>query len=225
MIRALIPSLYFNLKYLPLSQAIKLPILLYKPRFVNNSGTIRINGEVKFGMVKLGINTVSIFPNNGIIIENRGHIEFNGTTTVGNNSAITLRKGARLEFGNKFVASTGLRLVCYDSVTFEDNVRIGWNCQIIDTDFHTIKSADTNKEAAKSYGPIRIGHDVWVANGCKLYKNVSIPHSSVVGADTIIHKPIDCAPYSLIVNKREVLVKKSGIFRDMNDDKIKYNDI
>lgn len=222
MIRALIPSLYFNLRYLPLSQALKLPILLYKPHFINNPGTVRINGKVHFGMIKLGIYGVSIFPNNGIVIENRGQIIFNGVTTIGNNSAITLREGATLEIGNKFVASTGLKLVCYDSVTFEDNVRIGWNCQIIDTDFHTIKTTDGGGEAGKSYGPIRIGHDVWVANGCKLYKNVSIPHSSVVGADTIIHKPIDCKPYSLIVNKREVLVKKEGIFRDMSDDKIKY---
>lgn len=27
------------------------------------------------------------------------------------------------------------------------------------------------------YGPISVGHDVWIANGCKIYKNVSIPRS------------------------------------------------
>ena len=32
-LRSLLSSIYFNFHYLPLSQAMKLPILLYKPKF------------------------------------------------------------------------------------------------------------------------------------------------------------------------------------------------
>lgn len=67
-----------------------------------------------------------------------------------------------------------------------------------------------------------MGHDVWIANGCKIYKNVSVPHTCVVGADTILHKPIQCAPYSLITNKIETSVKTIGAYLDRNDDKPNY---
>lgn len=43
-VRYLIPTLYFNLKYLPFSQAVKLPIILYKPHLYKMRGRIVIEG-------------------------------------------------------------------------------------------------------------------------------------------------------------------------------------
>ena len=43
-LRSLLPTLYFNFKCLPLKQAIKLPIFLYRPRIVSCSGKITILG-------------------------------------------------------------------------------------------------------------------------------------------------------------------------------------
>lgn len=39
MLRSIFSTIYFNLYYLPFKQAIKLPILLYKPHLINVSST------------------------------------------------------------------------------------------------------------------------------------------------------------------------------------------
>ncbi|MDE6654653.1 MAG: hypothetical protein K2K37_09740 [Muribaculaceae bacterium] len=171
-------------------------------------------------MIKLGIHIVSIFPNNGIMLENLGCIRFKGETTIGGNSAISVGKDGYLELGDRFNANTGLRIACYHNISFGENVLVGWNTQVIDTDFHTLTSAETGWKS-KGYGPVKIGHDVWIANNCRIYKNVSVPHSCVVGADTILHKAVDCPPRSLITSKIETTIT-TGIYRDSTDDKIHY---
>lgn len=219
-IRALIPSVIFYLKSLPISQAVKLPIILYKPRIINQKGKIIINGPIKFGMIKLGINTISILPNNGIVIENRGIIIFEGNTSIGNNSSVSLGEKGKLIFGSNFSATGGLRIVCYSNITFKENVLIGWDTLFMDTDLHATKNINGIK--SKGYGPILIGENVWIGNGCKIYKNVSIPGKCIIGADTIVHKSLNCPPYSLIYNKREIAMETSNIYLDRFDDIIYY---
>lgn len=58
--RFLIQSIFFNFHYLPFRQAIKLPILLYKPKFISLKGRVIISAShVKTGMIILGS---SMFP-------------------------------------------------------------------------------------------------------------------------------------------------------------------
>lgn len=213
----------FNFRHLSFHQACHLPVLLYKADLRNTSGKFKITVPVRFGMIRLGVESVSIFPNTGIMIENRGTIVFNGKAYIGNNSAISLGKTGILEFGDNFSATTGLKLACYHSISFDRNVLVGWNAQIVDTDFHALKNVKSGGGVKnKGYGPVRIGHDVWIANGCKIYKNVSIPDSCVVGADTILHKAVECPPNSVITNKIETSIRTTGIFHDRNDDRIEY---
>ena len=55
-LRMLLPSLWFNFKYLPFKQAVKLPILLYKPTFLELKGSVVIESDsIRFGMIRLGI--------------------------------------------------------------------------------------------------------------------------------------------------------------------------
>lgn len=220
-IRALIPSIIFNLRNLPLRQALKLPIVVYKLRTVKNSGKIRICGPLKPGMIKLGVNAVSLFPNSGLMLENRGTIVFNGRATIGNSSSISLGSHGVLEFGKNFAATAGLKLACYHSIRFGDNVLVGWDTLVTDTDFHVLKSV-TGEGGSKGFGPISVGHDVWIANGCKLYKNATIPDYCVVGADTCLYKPVNCEPYSLITNKREMEIRTTGKYRDRDNDRIEF---
>lgn len=138
-VRAFFPSLIFNFRHLPFKQACKLPILLYKAKFGFCGGSFIFNCHVKFGLVKLGRNTVSIYPNSGISLENRGKIIFNGKLTIGNASAISVGRTGILEFGDNVAATTSLKLACYNSIHFHDNVLIGWDCLMTDTDFHKLK--------------------------------------------------------------------------------------
>ncbi|MBD5194567.1 MAG: hypothetical protein HDS87_02420 [Bacteroidales bacterium] len=215
-LRALIPSIYFNFRKLPFKQACRLPILLYKPEFINISGKIIINSEVRFGLIKLGLNAVSLNPNTGIRIENYGKIIFNGTTRIGNHSVLTVGKNGIIEFGKEFRATTGLQLICYKSVNFRDKVIIGWNVMMSDMDFHYLTNHETG-ETTQGYGSISVGENVWIANGCKLYKNVTIPDYCVVGADTILHGPVLCPPYSTITTQYKKVISTKGYYLDWDN--------
>lgn len=137
-VRTLIPSLIFNLRHLPFRQACKLPILLYKAKLGYCGGNFIFNCPVKFGLVKLGCNVASIYPNSGISLENSGKIIFNGKLTIGNASAISVGRAGILEFGNNVAATSSLKLVCYNSINLYDNVLVGWDCMMTDTDFHKL---------------------------------------------------------------------------------------
>lgn len=52
----LIKTIFFNLKYLPLNQAVKLPIYVYRDvRFNRLKGNIQLNApQVYRGMIKIG---------------------------------------------------------------------------------------------------------------------------------------------------------------------------
>lgn len=127
-LRSLPYSIYFNFHYLPFRQAVKLPILLYKPKLLKLKGIVKIGGgKISTGMIRLGFPTVSLFPNSGITFENQGgSILFHGKCSIGNNSAISIGRKGFVEFGNDFKSTTSLRLTSYDKITFGDRVRLGW---------------------------------------------------------------------------------------------------
>lgn len=220
-LRSLLQSVYFNFRYLPMRQAWKLPILFYKPKKLKCTGKFEFNCPIKFGMIKLGVNLVSIYPDSGIKFENKGKIIFNGKLTIGNNSAISVGKSGTLTFGDDVLATCSLKLACYNSITFEDNVLIGWDCLFIDTDFHKLTSI--RPCPGKAYGPIHVGHNTWIATGCKLYKNATVPPECVVGADTILHKPVGCAPKSLISNEHKTIVHSTPVYLDKTQAEIIYS--
>ena len=65
----MIPSLYFNLRYLPFKQGVKMPILINKPHLHKMNGKIVIDAaKITTGMIKLG----------GICIQIQEYISHNG---------------------------------------------------------------------------------------------------------------------------------------------------
>lgn len=74
-LRYIVPTLYFNFHYLPFRQALRLPIVLYKPHLLACKGKIRLepeDGRIWHGMIRLGFLNSSIYPNHGITWENKG---------------------------------------------------------------------------------------------------------------------------------------------------------
>ena len=219
-LRSLPYSIYFNLHYLPLKTAIRLPILLYKPRLLSLKGQVMIEGRLKYGQVRLGFPTVSLYPNSGIMFENHGgKVVFKGACTVGNNSALSIGSKGRIEFGDGF-SSSSLRITSYDSITFGNNVRIGWDSLVMDTDFHKLTKLCGGYTSG--HGAITIGSDCWLGNGCRIMKRTKIPDHCVVSAGTTLSGPVDVPRYSVIGIKLDVVVKGTGMWRNVDDDVIEY---
>lgn len=219
-LRSLPQSIFFNFKFLPLCQAIHLPILLYKPKFESLKGIIKINGGIRFGMIRLGTNQVDLYPNSGITLNLRGTIVFNGRCSIGNNSVISTGGKSLVEFGHNFCATTTLKLVSYKHILFGDNVLVGWDCLFTDTDFHKLTNLDGSFN--KGYGEIRIGYNNWIANGCRILKNVETPNDIVVGAYTVLTGKISVPEKSVIGNNHEIKILKENCYLNMQDMKINY---
>lgn len=217
-LRSLPYTLYFNFYYLPLAQAVKLPIWLYKPRLLACQGRVVIDPSTKIspGMIKLGNNIVSIYPNNGITWEHRGIMYFKGRASIGNSSYISTGKDSEITFGPRFHATASFRLVSYYKISFGQSCTIGWDCIIMDTDLHALTRIDGSK--SKGYGMITIGNHNWIANNCSLLKNVRTPDYLVVAANTVLTKSYQNIPaYSVIGSSHEVKVLGQGWLDTEND--------
>lgn len=216
-------SIYFNFHYLPFTQALRLPILLYKPKLLKCKGEIQIDSDkISTGMIQLGKPVVSIYPNTGISIEMEGSIIFKGNCIIGNNSFISVGPTGTIIFGKMFYATSSLKLVCYKEILFGTQVLIGWENVFCDTDFHSIKLCGTS-EKQRSYAPIIIGSYNWFAMKCNTMKGVKTPNNTIIGANSLLTRDYtNISEYCLIAGHPAKLIK-SGVYRDISDDSIDYN--
>lgn len=186
MMRALLPSIYFNFTNLPFRQAIKLPILTYRTRFLSNKGEVHIDSDaISFGMIRLGFKTTDLFPNTGLSLRNEGIITFKGKCTIGNDSYIICGKKGHLFFGNNFYATGNFRMVSEVSIIIGDDVLVGWGCVFLDTDFHPLYDI-TNKNFKNAYGKVTIGNNNWFSSFCMLLHSVETSENCVFGSRSII---------------------------------------
>ena len=90
----------------------------------------------------------------------------------------------------------------------------------MDTSFHTLKLIDGRK--TKGYGSIHIGNNVWIASSCKIFQNTVLPDYCVVASGSFVNKDYSNIPSYSMLAGNPLTVKKSGIYRDLDDDVINY---
>lgn len=177
----------FNYHYLPFKQAVKLPIWLKKADLVSMKGTVRIEAEkISMGMIQLGYRDTSIYPNDGIMWENKGaDVVFRGKCRIGNHSFLSMGEGASVVFGDDFRNSGAMKLVANHKVIFGRTVSVGWETLIMDDNLHPLY--DTVKQEYKpSGGDILIGDYNWLATGCKVLHGVKTPERCIFSAGSLI---------------------------------------
>lgn len=196
----------------------RIPIFLYKPKFISLAGRIIIESHVKTGMIRLGFPTVGLYPNNGIIIENRGIIKFANNCIIGNSSSIVIGKNGVLEFGENFVATAALKMVCYNSIKIGDNSLFGWESIVTDTDFH---SFNRNGLKTKGIGSIVIGDNNWLAMQCLVLKNTKTPNYLISTARSVLNK--DYSQYErIMISGQPADIIEQNVWHDHKDDAIQF---
>lgn len=102
----------------------------------------------------------------------------------------TWEPGAVLEVGDGF-AMTGGSLCAAERITIGNNVAIGANSTIADTDFHPLNPVIRHQRPQESdTAPILIEDDVFIGMNCLILKGVTIGHGSVIGAGSVVAKDI-----------------------------------
>lgn len=95
----------------------------------------------------------------------------------------TSREDAKLRIGNN-CSFSGVTIWCFNSITLEDNVRVGANVTILDGDAHQDDPrAGINK-------PIVIEDNVWLGGNVVVKKGVTIGRNSVIGMNSVVTKDI-----------------------------------
>lgn len=183
-------TVYFNFRYLPFAQAIKLPICFhYSTRIVikgHKRGCVKFDVPVRFGMVQFGFNTVHICDCHKTLfqIDNGGEIHFRGKALIGRGSKFHVGGKGVLTLGDNFIISAQSVLNCYHSITFGNDIQFGWDCLVMDSDTHNLYDCSGN--IMNPDKPIVFGNKVWVACKATIFKGSTIPDNCVIGAGTMI---------------------------------------
>lgn len=223
MIRYLPYSLYFNFHYLPFVKAIKLPILLCKPSFRCLKGSGRIESStIKTGMIKIGNHDVSIYPQNGCILQINGEIVFKGRCRLGSGTSIAVGSSGSLIFEDEVVATAEFKVVCYKSIMIGRRVTFGWECLVMDTNLHRCvpSPGGGNATVNAGYSPVSIGDETWIAFRCTILPGSKIPHRCIIAANSTTNKRYDL-PYTMLGGMPAHVIK-DGLWMNRGNDYINY---
>jgi len=102
----------------------------------------------------------------------------------------TWKSGAVIEIGKNF-AMTGGALVAAKRITIGNDVNLGANSTMIDTDFHPLDPIERrlNPQDAEA-APININDDVFIGMNCLILKGVTIGQNSIIGAGSVVSRDI-----------------------------------
>ena len=203
-----------------------MPVLLYRPHLKQMGGVFRIDSDhISTGMIRLGFPQCGFYPNSGISFENLGgSIVIHGKLRMGNNTNISVGQFGTLSIGDNVNAPASLKLACYHNICIGDRTSFGWDCLVMDSDFHCLTYIEPTGETRKGhgFGTISIGSDVWFGNGCLIMKGTSTPSKVVFGARSVINQKLTCGQYVLL-GGNPLRVLKENVYRNMQDDVIDYS--
>lgn len=207
---SIIKTLYFNFHYLPIVQAIHLPILVFRgTKLAQMKGNVIVDGVCKFANVLIGKHGVGILDfkkERTIWQNNNGTVVFNGRAFIGSGARISVNKEAILTFGKNFCITGGSSIICSKAISFGENCLLSWDILIMDTDFHNI--IDSNNIIVNKPKPITIGDHVWIGCRSLILKGVSICNDVVIAAGCRITKDIT-APHVIVGGGQQRVVKDS----------------
>ena len=104
----------------------------------------------------------------------------------------TEKEGAEIIIGEG-TGFSGTSVVAFNSIQIGDRTGFGVNCNIWDSDFHSIDASERGINADSKNAPsasITIGKDVWVAANVTILKGVTIGDNVVIGTMSLVNKDI-----------------------------------
>ncbi len=106
-------------------------------------------------------------------------------------TGIWVFSGGTLTVGRN-VGVSGTTIVCAQAITIEDDVYIGGDCAIYDTDFHSILSAQrlARPDNTVKTAPVVIQRQAFVGGHSLILKGVTIGEAAVIGAGSVVTKDV-----------------------------------
>lgn len=186
MIKRIISKLYFSIRFIAISS---------KSNNKNIEGgykgfipvVIRGKGRISFGeKVNIGVINAPLFYNSYAYLEPRN-------------------KDAIITFGNNVNINNAFSVVSEKSITIGDDVLIGYNCNISDSNFHDL-SVNKRKNTDPNPQEVIISKNVFIGNNVTILKGVILGENVVVAANSVVTKTF---PKNSVIGGNPAIVIRS----------------
>lgn len=131
-----------------------------------------------------GANGIESNKHGFLIIGKEAKIKILGKALIASGCSIRVDKGT-LTIGTNFSCNTNCFISCTKEINIGNDVLLGWNVNIRDSDGHTILQDKVEKP---SLGKVDIGNHVWIAALVDILKGTNIPDDCVIGYRSCITK-------------------------------------
>jgi maltose O-acetyltransferase len=169
-------------------------LFFYEKKSENHfTGNPKIIQPVLFlgkGKISFGINNqIGYFPS-PYFFSGYCHIEARTTSS-------------KILLGNNITVNNNLVLIAEKEINIDDNVIIGTNVEIIDSDFHNTSRERQGRNHKSS--SVKIKSNVWIGSNVKILKGVTIGENSIISNSSVVTKDV---PKNVIVGGIPALIIK-----------------
>jgi hypothetical protein len=156
-------TIRFNFAYFEWKDAIRFPVFVKQTQFKKLEGKVMIEGPIRPGMIRIGYGYVGHFDSKlKSIWEVSGRVTFKGSALLKFGSKIVVGPQGNLQLGDKFRISPQSSVICFKRIVIGNSCRISWEVQLLDTDFHKVKTL--TGEYLNPPKDIIIGNHVWIGS-------------------------------------------------------------
>jgi acetyltransferase-like isoleucine patch superfamily enzyme len=209
-LRGLPKTVYFNLRCLPLREAIRLPVLVsHRVGLYDLRGAVTIHGPLRPGVVLLGFGEVGAFDfkRSRSVWQVAGEVVFEGPARLGNGFKISVTEEGVVTFGPEFVLSAECQLVCRERITFGRGCLVSWDVLVLDSDYHRISLDGDGRSSPQA--PVTLGDRVWVGARSCILKGVTLADDVVVAAGSVVTRSEDES--NLLLGGNPAKVVRAGV--------------
>lgn len=208
-------TFYFNFKKFPFDTARKLPVFFYgRVKFHDLRGEIILDSPIKTGMIGFG-QTFELFKKEQGIAEFylSGKLVFKGNAHFGKDCIVYIGPESYCEMGDMFALGSRGKVFCYNKVIFGNYVRIGFESQIMDTNFHQLINLEIGKKEPMVL-PIQIGDYNWIGNRSTVMQKTITPNYCIIASNSLVNKDYSSFGENILIGGIPAKLLKNNISRD-----------
>jgi len=184
-----IKSLYLNLKFFPLKDAFKFPIIVFGSLKIESlKGKLIVNVPLKTGIISIG-NPFEIFKKSSNISELifDGMWVVNGSIIFGIDTKLYIGKEAYFENGHLCSVCNNSKIFCDNKIIMGDSVKIGDESIVFDTNFHDLFDVKKN-ETIPCKGEVYFESYIYIGMRCTIKLGTYLPSYSMVATNSLCNK-------------------------------------
>lgn len=161
----------FKYAFFSNNKNIKGKFIAHQPVLCNGLGKLVFGSNVNFGVINS-----PFFYNSYSYIEARN-------------------KNATIVFGDNVHINNTFSIISEKQIIIGNNVLVGFNCQISDSDFHDLDK-NNRQQTDPSPKEVRVGDNVFIGNNVTILKGVVIGENTVIANGSVVTKSF---PEKLII--------------------------